>query len=124
MSALGGIGTDIIEIKRIQKAIERHGGRFLERLFTQKEREYCFQYKHPTSHFAGRFAAKEAVAKALGTGFQKEVGWQEIEILNNSDGQPLVYLSTRLRLLFPKAHLFLSISHCDDYATATAILIA
>ena len=120
---ISGIGTDIIEIRRIMEAIERHGERFLMRLFTEKERAYCQRYANALPHYAGRFAAKEAIVKALGTGFQFEMTWLDLEILNNTLGKPEVTLSARLRKTFPLANFFLSISHCNEYATATAIVV-
>lgn len=119
-----GIGTDIIEIQRIKEAIDRHGERFIDRIFTPKEKAYCLRYKNAMPHFAGRFAAKEAVLKALGTGLKPEVTWKEIEIINDAQGKPEVILSARLQkhTLFV-SHIFLSISHCDAYATATAIAV-
>ena len=118
-----GVGTDIIEIQRIKEAIERHGERFLERLFTEKERAYCNHYKNAIPHFAGRFAAKEAILKAFGTGLQPELSWQEIEILNNPQGKPEVYVASPLLQALSISQIFLSISHCDAYATATAITV-
>lgn len=120
-SPIQGIGTDIIEIERIRSALNEHGERFLSRLFTPEERAYCTRYKDPVPHLAGRFAAKEAIVKALGTGMRPEM-WKEIEIINDALGKPEVLLSPRLRNLFPNAHLLLSISHCRAYATASAIL--
>ena len=117
-----GLGTDIIELKRIKEAVERHGKRFLARIFTDQERAYCEQHKDPTARFAGRFAAKEAIAKAFGTGFGEELSWKEIEVCNDAHGKPEVYLSERLKRSFPRTRLFVSISHCENYATATAIL--
>lgn len=119
---IAGIGTDIIEIARIKQAIEKHGERFLSELFTPKERSYCTKYTNATPHFAGRFAAKEAVLKALGTGVEKETSWQDIEILGDERGKPEVHLSERMRKRYPGAHFLLSISHCDEYAVATALL--
>jgi holo-[acyl-carrier protein] synthase len=121
-SNVQGIGTDIIEIERIKEAILRQGDRFLDRLFTKQEKEYCLRYKNSESHFAGRFAAKEAILKALGTGL-KEMTWSDIEILNDIQGKPEVHLSDKLQKIFPTAQIFLSISHCDLYATATAVVI-
>jgi len=117
-----GVGTDIIEVGRIKDAIARHKGRFLDRIFTQKEQEYCSKFSNATIHYAGRFAAKEAVVKALGTGLTFEMTWCDLEIINNTSGQPEVFVSQRVRQTFPTAHFFLSISHCNDYATATAIV--
>lgn len=121
--SIAGIGTDIIEIDRIEEAINRHGERFLSRIFTEKERNYCERYADKTPHYAGRFAAKEAIVKALGTGFQFEMTWQDIEVINDSLGKPEVILSPRLKKTFPTAIFFLSISHCNKYATATAIIV-
>jgi holo-[acyl-carrier protein] synthase len=118
-----GVGTDIIEIERIKVAIERHGSRFLDRLFTEKEQSYCGRYKDPTPHYAGRFAAKEAILKALGTGLHAEMTWKEIEIVNDLQGKPEVQLSARLKASLAVAQIFLSISHCESYATATAIVM-
>lgn len=118
-----GVGTDIIEIGRIQVAIERHGDRFLERIFTEKERTYCLRYKDSMPRFAGRFAAKEAILKALGTGLHPEITWQEMEIVNDSQGKPEAHLSSRLKKTLGISRIFLSISHCESYATATAIVV-
>jgi holo-[acyl-carrier protein] synthase len=114
-----GLGTDIIEVERIRRSIKEHGLHFLNRLFTQKEQDYCYKFQDPAPHFAGRFAAKEAIAKALGTGFGEELGWHDIEIGNDEKGKPIVTLSEKVK----RGKVFLSISHCVNYATATAILI-
>lgn len=119
-----GIGTDIIEIKRIKKSIERHGKHFLNKVFTLKEQKYCHRYKDPTPHFAARFAAKEAVVKALGVGFRNGITWLDIEIINNSNGQPIAYLSDRMSEQFRSPELLLSMSHCREYAIATAVKIS
>jgi len=116
-----GLGTDIIEIARIASSIERYGQRFLDRIFTHQEQQYCFQYPKPASHFAGRFAAKEAVVKALGTGFRKGISWQDIEIINGALGNPEVKLSACLREQFDPTEVLVSISHSRNYATAVAI---
>lgn len=116
-----GIGTDIIEIKRIEKAIERHGQRFLDRLFTPNEQTYCRRYRDASRHFAGRFAAKEAVAKALGTGFREELGWSDFEIVNDAQGKPHVVLNPRLKESLAGIEILVSISHSHDYATAFAL---
>jgi len=116
-----GIGSDIIEIERIKRSISKHGQKFLEKLFTAKEIDYCLQHKLLQRHFAGRFAAKEAIAKALGTGIGKHLEWQDIEILNNTLGKPEVFLSKKAYQAFDHPKLLLSISHCKLYATATAI---
>jgi holo-[acyl-carrier protein] synthase len=122
MTDIQGVGTDIIEIERIKGAIVRHGNHFLDRLFTEREKIYCMRYRDFAPHFAGRFAAKEAVLKALGTGLSHKIAWKEIEVLNDKQGKPEVHLSTRLRSVRPVKYVWISISHCETYATATAIL--
>ncbi|MBS4168889.1 holo-ACP synthase [Parachlamydia sp. AcF125] len=120
--AILGIGNDIIEISRIAKNIEQYGQKFLDRLFTNQEQAYCLQYRQSDRHFAGRFAAKEAIVKAFGTGFGTQVAWTDLEILNDPSGKPHVRLSAALELrLPPDTQIFISISHCKEYATACAI---
>ena len=116
-----GIGNDIIEIERIRSNIERHGQHFLDRLFSQKEQDYCYKFKDSAPRFAGRFAAKEAIAKALGTGFGSELSWHDIEVLANEAGKPIVHLSEKALKHFNNPHLLVSISHSASYATAVAI---
>lgn len=117
-----GLGNDIIEIHRIQRSIERHGERFIERIFTPGEILYCKKHALSYRHFAGRFAAKEAIAKALGTGIGKHLSWLDIEILNDSSGKPSVQLSKKRKDLFVSPHILISISHCKTFATAVAIV--
>lgn len=118
-----GLGSDIIAVSRISKALERHHDRFLETVFTEREIAYCQRYNESARHFAGRFAAKEAVVKALGTGFNKGVTFLDIEITNDSYGKPLVNLSSRVTETTGGGTFLLTISHCQEYATATAIWI-
>ena len=117
-----GIGTDIIEITRVAKSIQRLGQHFLDRLFTQREQEYCLRYKASERHFAGRFAAKEAIAKALGTGMGEIVSWLDIEIVNGVTGAPTVILSDKLRAHFPSISVKISISHNHETAIAFAVV--
>ncbi|MBS3905088.1 MAG: holo-ACP synthase [Simkania sp.] len=116
-----GIGNDIIEIERIRLSIENHGDRFLNRLFTPRERAYCLGFRDPHPRFAGRFAAKEAVVKALGCGFGKSVSWHDVEIINNEEGKPIVHLAAHLLQKFGTRDILITISHCKLYATAVAI---
>lgn len=117
-----GLGNDIVEIERIRESINRHGQHFLNRLFSQAEQDYCYRFQDPAPHFAGRFAAKEAIAKALGTGFGAHLSWHDIEIINDEHGRPEVHFSAAAREQFKDPKMFLSISHCVEYATAAAIL--
>jgi holo-[acyl-carrier protein] synthase len=116
-----GIGNDIIEIERIKENIQRYQQRFLDRVFTSHEQGYCQKRKVPALHFAGRFAAKEAIVKALGTGFSNGLTWLDIEINNDALGKPFVQLSPKAEKLFDSPTLLISISHCREYATAFAI---
>jgi holo-[acyl-carrier protein] synthase len=117
-----GIGNDIIEIERIKNSIFRHGARFLEKIFTEKERSYCLKYKDSHRHFAGRFAAKEAIVKALGTGISKGLSWLDIEITNDEHGKPLASLSPDVAISFNYPQVLISISHSREYATAFCII--
>ncbi|MBA3957648.1 MAG: holo-ACP synthase [Parachlamydiaceae bacterium] len=116
-----GLGTDIIEIERIRASIAHHQQHFLDKIFTAGEQSYCHKYNDSTPHFAGRFAAKEAVIKALGSGFRSDFSWLDIEILNDSEGKPEVFLAEGLRIKFGNPNILISISHCREYATATAL---
>src|SRR6185369_14598125 len=88
-----GIGTDIVECLRIGRMIEQHGELFLTRVYTSREIRYCQARKRSTEHFAGRWAAKEAIMKCLGTGWQKAISWTDMEIRNDPNGRPRVVLS-------------------------------
>lgn len=119
-----GLGTDIVEIVRIGQMIERHGERFLNRIYTDDEIRYCQRRKHSYQHFAGRWAAKEAVMKAVGTGFVRGVHWRDIEVYSHKSGKPNIRLSGGVRELTDGLdidEILITISHCRAYATATAI---
>lgn len=116
-----GIGTDIIEVSRIEGNIKRHGQKFLDKVFTVNEQAYCKSFRESARNFAGRFAAKEAVVKALGTGLSEGVDWLDIEILNDAQGKPFLIFSEKFKILFENPVIHLSISHCHEYATATAV---
>jgi len=118
-----GLGNDIIEISRVRQSIERHGLHFLNRLFTQKEQDYCYKFQDPAPHFAGRFAAKEAVSKALGTGFGAQLAWHDLEIVNDANGKPEISLSPSAQKRFNNPQILVSISHSTDYATAVALIL-
>lgn len=115
------LGSDIIEVERIEQNILRYGSRFLDRIFTPAEQNYCKKYKDASRHFAGRFAAKEAIVKALGTGISSQVSWLDIEIMNDGHGKPIVELSQKAQEHFGHPKLSLTISHCKEYALAVAL---
>ncbi len=116
-----GLGNDIIEIDRMRASIERHGLHFLNRLFSQKEQDYCYKFQDPAPHFTGKFAAKEAVAKALGVGFGASLSWRDLEILNDDNGKPKVYFNEAAMQRFQNPRILISVSHCTSYAVAVAI---
>lgn len=121
-----GIGTDIIECLRIAQMIERHGELFLTRVYTPHEIEYCSARKASTQHYAGRFAAKEAVLKALGTGWTRGIQWRDIEVRNELGGKPSIFLGGGARDLCEKVgicDMLISISHCRTHATAYALAV-
>ncbi|QDT64200.1 holo-ACP synthase [Calycomorphotria hydatis] len=121
-----GLGTDIVEIDRVSDLLDRHGEHFIDRTFTERERAYCEKHKNCAQNFAGRWAAKEAVAKSLGTGFVKGVGWTEIEIINEKSGAPKVHLSGETKEFaggLGVTEILVTISHSKAYATATAIAV-
>lgn len=118
-----GLGSDIIEVSRIDESIKRYGSRFLDRIFTRSEQQYCSRHRDAGRHFAGRFAAKEAIVKALGTGISISISWLDIEISNNAAGKPVVIFSKKVNDEFQEPQFELSISHCKEYALAVAIWI-
>jgi holo-[acyl-carrier protein] synthase len=120
-----GIGTDLSEISRITQSIERFGDRFLHRVFTPGEILYCQRKKNSAESFAARFAAKEAAAKALGTGIRQGISWLEIEVRREPSGKPLLELAgraaARARAL-GVTRISLSLTHGRDLAMAVVIL--
>ena len=118
-----GIGNDIIEIDRIRKSFDLHGYRFLTRLFSIQEQDYCLKYKDPIPHFAARFSAKESIVKALGTGFGKHASWLDMEILNDALGKPDVLFSEHLKQTLNNPLVLVSISHCQLYVSTVAIWV-
>lgn len=116
-----GIGTDIIEVARIRANLEKYGEKFLEKVLTERERDYCKTYKDQAPRVAARFAAKEAVVKALGAGFGDELGFHDVEILNDLSGQPQVILSQRSQTIFDHPQFWISISHCKSHAVAMVV---
>lgn len=118
-----GIGIDIIEIKRIQRSIEKFDNLFLNKIYTQTELDYCFSKKNKFQHFAARFAAKEAIAKALATGWSKGFRWKDIEIFNEKSGMPNVILHGNLeKFLGNDKSLKITMSHSEHYVTCFAII--
>ncbi|NOT00357.1 MAG: holo-ACP synthase [Phycisphaerales bacterium] len=119
-----GHGIDLVECARIAGVLERHGERFMNRILTETERETASRFADPVPHVAGRFAAKEAVLKMLGTGLRGQIGWTDIEIVNDVLGQPQVTLQGECRRIAAERgieRVLLSISHTRVHAAASAI---
>ena len=117
-------GIDMVECSRLQEMIDRHGERFLKRVFTSVERKYCKDKKRAIEHLAGRFAAKEAVLKVLGTGWRDGIAWTDIEVVNEPSGQPRIRLTGRCREIADTMRLskvLISISHVSTHAIASAM---
>ena len=120
-----GIGIDIIEVARVKASHERFGERFLNRLLLADEIAYCLSHKNPAPFIAARFAAKEAISKAFGTGIGAQLGWQDMEIRRKVSGEPFVVLHGKGEKLFKSRRakrLLISLSHTANYAAATAVL--
>lgn len=117
-----GVGIDLIEVARIQKSLEEFGDTFLRRLFHPEEIAPFASHKNKAVHIAGRFAAKEAIAKALGCGFGEKLSWHDITIQKSATGQPIATLSPKAASLFKSHAIHLSISHTNTHATAVAVI--
>lgn len=120
-----GTGIDLAEIERIQKTIDRFGQRFLDRVYTAAEQEYCLRKRRSAESFAARFAAKEAGAKALGTGISRGVTWTEIEVVREASGRPSLKFHGRAAEMAQRLgvrNAALSLTHSNDTAMASVVL--
>lgn len=120
-----GVGVDIVEIERVREVLQRQQDRFIRRVFTEAEQDYCRAHRDPVPHYAARFAAKEALFKALGTGWAKGVSWRDAEVARASMGAPVLMLHGEAQKLSQSlgtraAHL--SLSHSRELAVAIVIL--
>lgn len=121
-----GIGVDIVETARVAASVEKFGDRFLERCFLPGEVAYCQTMKFPARHFAARFAAKEAISKAFGTGIGRQLGWCDLEIGRRESGEPFVILHGKgadLARQRGATGVLVSLSHGEAYAVAQAVLV-
>ena len=121
-----GIGTDITEISRIADMLARHGDSFKNLTFTELEIRYCEGHKNSDENFAARWCAKEAILKALGTGYADGIKWRDLEIRNLLSGKPVVAIGGRVLEIAREQNLSdfqITMSHCKKYATATAIIL-
>lgn len=117
-----GIGIDIEMISRIADVMKRWDTAFLERIFTQRERDYCVTKGNPPQHFAARFAAKEAFSKAIGTGWTGQFHWTDVEVENDETGKPSLQLHGELEKYLSTSFLHLSLSHTADYVAAVVVV--
>ncbi|MEJ2182235.1 MAG: holo-ACP synthase [Nitrospirota bacterium] len=118
-----GVGVDIIEVDRIRRSVADLGEKFLERVFTEDELEHCRRHRDPHPHYAGRFAAKEALVKALST--EAPISLRDVEVTNDPKGKPVFKVSKKLQILFDEKGIVrthLSLSHERTYAVATVVL--
>ena len=121
-----GLGCDIIETERIRHVLEKHGERFLKRVFTEEEQAYCNSIKYSHKHYAARWAAKEAVAKAFTTGIGEHLEWTSVSVYHGSRKEPLARLDAKAQALLAQVgatHVWLSLSHIDSHAMAVAALV-
>lgn len=121
-----GIGIDVVEVERIESSMAEFGDRFASRVFTPAERAYCDSQKRPAIHYAARFAAKEAVAKALGTGIGTDLSWLDMEIRRRESGEPEVFLSGDGAMFAEENNLGqikISLTHAQHYAAANAVAL-
>jgi holo-[acyl-carrier protein] synthase len=120
-----GTGIDIIEVARIASSYEKFGERFVNRILLPDEIAYCLSHRNPAPFLAARFAAKEAISKAFGTGIGAQLGWQDMEIRRKESGEPFVILHGKGKILLESRgakQLHVSLSHTQNYAAATAVL--
>ncbi|MDQ8191397.1 holo-ACP synthase [Roseibacillus persicicus] len=123
---LFGIGIDVVEVSRIEASIEEFGAKFLNRIFSEEEQEYCQRQKRCAIHYAARFAAKEAISKAFGTGIGKDVGWLDLQIVRKPSGEPGVVLSGAALAFAEKnkvGDIKISLTHAQHYAAANAVIL-
>lgn len=119
-------GIDLVDFPRIESMVKRHGKKFLDRVFTNTEQAYAESNKNRMEKLAGRFAAKEAIMKLVGTGWRGKISWTDIEVVNNNLGQPEVTLTGQLKKEAQKLgiqHISLSITHTANFAIASAVAL-
>ena len=119
-------GIDLVDFPRIQKMVDSHGDKFLNRIFTANEQNYANSNKNGVEKLAGRFAAKEAVLKLIGTGWRGKIAWTDIEVTNNSTGQPEITLTGEVKSIADKLginHISVSITHTANFAIASVVAL-
>ena len=122
MGKIQGIGVDVVDVQRMKTTLEKQGQAFLNKVFSDMEVTYCRTRKKPYIHFAARFAAKEAVAKAMRTGWSGVFRWKDVEVINDQSGAPHIILCHEVKRALEQCHIHLSISHTESTVVAFAVL--
>lgn len=120
-------GIDLVDCPRIEQMIRKHGDRFVKRVFTDAEQAYAKSNKNEIEKLAGRFAAKEAILKLIGTGWRGKIAWTDIEVINSATGQPEVIIIGEVRRIADELgidHISISITHTANFAIASAVALA
>ena len=120
-------GIDLVDCPRIEQMVERHGDRFVNRVFTEAEQAYAKRHKNSVERYAGRFAAKEAILKLVGTGWRGKIKWTDIEVVNDAAGRPEVTLSGEVKRIAAElniAQISISITHTANFAMASAVALS
>jgi holo-[acyl-carrier protein] synthase len=122
MSKILGIGVDVVDVQRMKDVLEKQGKVFLDKVFSDMEVTYCKTRRKPYIHFGARFAAKEAVAKAMRTGWSGAFHWRDIEVVNDQSGAPHILLSRDVARALDQCSVHLSLSHTDNTIVAFVVL--
>ena len=122
MGNIQGIGIDIVEVQRMKEALDAQGAALMKKLFTEREITYCKSKKRPHEHFAARFAAKEAVSKAMKTGWSGKFRWKDIEVANEPSGEPRIVLYDSVAAMLSKSTVHLSLSHTKSTVVAFVVI--
>lgn len=120
-------GIDLVDCPRLEQMVSRHGQRFIDRIFTPREQKYAGSNRNRIENFAGRFAAKEAILKLIGTGWRGKIAWTDIEVTNNALGRPHVEVTGRVKEIADRLgieHISVSITHTSNFAIASAVALA
>lgn len=122
MGKIQGIGVDVVDVQRMKASLEEQGEALTSKVFTNKEIEYCRSKKNPHEHFAARFAAKEAVSKAMQTGWSGTFRWKDVEVVNEPSGAPLIVLYKEVAESLKRSKVHLSLSHTENTVVAFAVI--
>ncbi len=117
-----GVGVDVVDVQRMKETVVEQGERFTRKVFTEAEIEYCENRPRPYEHYAARFAAKEAVSKALQTGWTGAFRWRDVEVINDPNGAPKVHPKNDIAELLKECKVFLSLSHTENTVVAFVVI--